>query len=159
VVVKISEEEFVSILSEAQAKYESTPEVYCPYFKERVHLNSRGFEHIRLKRWNKARGRSDQYHRLRLLHLVPEMLRSSHTVQGIWHTSEWERVKRHGKWIQILKNVSYFEFVAVLGRVRIKVVLKEIEGGAKFFWTIIPFWKMNAVTNKRILHEGNPVTD
>ena len=80
-------------------------------------------------------------------------------MQGIWHTHDWQRVKSRGSWIKLLKNVSYYEFVAVLGKIRLKVVVKEIKGGAKFFWTIIPFWKMNPVANKRVLHEGNPETD
>jgi hypothetical protein len=156
---KISGELFAETLRNATKKYESTPEVYCPYLKDKVHLNRKGFEHIKLKAWNKARGREDQYYRLRLLHLMPEVLLKSHTVQGIWHTHDWERVKSRGSWIKVLKNVSYYEFVAVLGRIRLKIVVKEIEGGAKFFWTIIPFWKMNLVANKRVLHEGDPETD
>lgn len=156
---RISEELFNKTLQQATEQYGKTPEVYCPYFKDKVHLNAKGFEHIRLKAWNKARGRSDQYFRLKLLHLVPKILQESHTVQGIWHTHDWERVKSRGKWVKVLKNVAYYEFIAVVGKVRAKVVIKEIEGGVKFFWTIIPFWKMNTVTKQREMHEGDPETD
>ena len=155
----ISDELFTTTLAKAKAGYESVPEVYCPYLKEKVHFNAKGFEHIRLKQWNKARGRSDQYLRLKLLHLVPTVLQNSHTLQGKWETKDWERLKSHGRWVKIPKTVRYYEFVAVIGKVRIKVIVKEIEGGASYFWTIIPFWKMNTVANKRIIHEGNPETD
>ena len=70
---KISDELFAVTLEQASIRYESTPEVYCPYLKDKVHLNRKGFEHIKLKAWNKARRREDQFQRLRLLHLMPEV--------------------------------------------------------------------------------------
>jgi hypothetical protein len=49
--------------------------------------------------------------------------------------------------------VTYYEFVAVVDKVRIKVIVKELTGGERFFWSIIPFWKMNKLTNQRKLHD------
>lgn len=48
--------------------------------------------------------------------------------------------------------------VAIINRHRIKIIIKEIQGGKKFFWSLIPFWKtrkdaMNG--DKKILHEGD----
>ena len=41
----------------------------------------------------------------------------------------------------------------------LKIIVKEIEGGESFFWSIIPFWKSrkDEFSNKikRILHEGD----
>lgn len=65
----------------------------------------------------------------------------------------------------IPKEVVYYEFVAVIGKVRIKIMIKEIVGGDKFFWSIIPFWKMNEMTKERKLYDdeleydGNIVSD
>ena len=96
-----------------------------------------------------------------MLKLVPEIISKSATVQGIFDTSAWERIKRKDGWIKLMKRVTYYEFVAVVGKgkVRLKVIIKEIEGGSRFFWSIIPFWKMNRNINKKILHEGNPEID
>lgn len=43
--------------------------------------------------------------------------------------------------------------------VREKVIVKEVAGGEKHFWSIIPFWGVDATTHKRILHTGRPDQD
>jgi hypothetical protein len=42
----------------------------------------------------------------------------------------WERQKKYGQWEKRLKEVVYHEFVAVIGKVRIKVIVKTITRGA-----------------------------
>src|SRR5680860_1884685 len=75
-------------------------------------------------------------------------------LQGYWETKEWERQKRHGVWEKILIDIKYYEFIAVIGKARIKVIIKKIEKeGSYIFWSVIPFWKMNKETSKRILHD------
>jgi len=56
-----------------------------------------------------------------------------------------------------MKQVEYFEFVSVIKNARIKVIVKKIEGGEPFFWSIIPFWKQ-ADYGKR-LYDGDPEID
>lgn len=163
--VEISDADLQRIKDKAEKTYKETQPILCPYFKGTVNFNARGLDHIKFKEWNKPRYKFDQYLRLKLFYLVPEILRSSHTVQGIWKRKEWVRQKRHGKWEKVPKDVSYYEFVAVIGKVRIKVVVKEVSGGQRFFWSIIPFWKMNEITKERKLydddleHDGNIVSD
>ncbi|MCX6738966.1 MAG: hypothetical protein NT098_02835 [Candidatus Parcubacteria bacterium] len=41
----------------------------------------------------------------------------------------------------------------------IKIIVKQIDGGEKHFWSIIPFWGMNQNTKERILHDGTPEED
>lgn len=45
---------------------------------------------------------------------APEILRLSHTVQGVQQTQEWERRHRHGQWEKLLIELTYYEFVAVV---------------------------------------------
>jgi hypothetical protein len=40
-----------------------------------------------------------------------------------------------------------------------KVIVKQVAGGEKYFWSIIPFWKLHPDTHRRILHSGSPDTD
>ena len=40
-----------------------------------------------------------------------------------------------------------------------KVIVKQIEGGDKIFWSIIPFWGMDEQTKSRLLYEGLPEED
>ena len=39
------------------------------------------------------------------------------------------------------------------------IVVKQIENMQKYFFSIIPFWRMNKETNSRIIHDGNPEED
>ena len=105
------------------------------------------------------RSEQDQYMRFKLIHLAPEVLKSSHTVQGILETRRFERVRVNNRTDTILKSVVYYEFIAVIKRNRVKIIVKQIDGGRKFFWSIIPFWGMNSETKTRLLHGGIPEED
>ena len=97
--------------------------------------------------------------RFKLIHLAPEVLKVSSSLQGIWETKRFEYIKINKKWMRVLKDVTYYEFIAVIKRNRIKIVVKQIDGGKRIFWSIIPFWGMNKETMSRIFHEGNPEED
>lgn len=151
-------EEFEKIKERAELYYALLESVYCPYLKEKINFNQKGISHIKFKRWNNTRPLKDQYMRLKLIHLAPEVLKNSYSLQGIWQTHEFERQKKYGKWEAPLKRIVFYEFIAVIERNRVKVIVKQIEGGESFFWSIIPFWRMDKFRN-RILHEGNPDID
>jgi len=94
---------------------------------------------------------------MRLKHIAraPEILGLSRTVQGILATHEWERRRRHGRWERPLIRVIYYEFVAVLQSRRFKVIVKQLPGGQRIFWSLIPFWRQTE-EGKRLLHSGHP---
>jgi len=157
-------EEFKQLKEEMETWYAEIGKVYCPYFQEEIHFNRKGIEHLIFKDWNKIRLVDDQFIRFRHLKVVPEIIKSSRTVQGILLVRQFERVKKKdGKWQQILKMTAYYEFIAVMeshgSRIRAKVIIKQIEGGEKFFLSIIPFWGSDKLTGERILHSGNPRID
>jgi len=97
--------------------------------------------------------------RFKLLHLAPDVIRNSKTLQGIWETKSFEKIRVHGRTDIILKDVEYYEFVAVTEDVRVKVIVKQIEEGKRYFWSIIPYWKVDKKTQKRKLHSGYPEED
>lgn len=152
-------ENFQEVSGKGEKLYKSFSAVYCPYLESLVYFNAQGLEHLKFKRARYARPRHDQYMRFKLLYLVPEILRLSKTVQGIGETNHLERVRIHSRTDIVLRAVTYYEFIAVLRGVRIKVVVKQIENGQKFFWSIIPFWGINKKTKKRKLYAGNPEED
>lgn len=133
--------------------------VRCPYFGVDIIFNAKGIRHLKFKSDERARSRHDQYARLKLLRLAPEVLRISKTVQGIWHTKRFEMQKTHSRWERVLKEVSFWEFIAVLDSVRVKVIVKEVAGGGKHFWSIIPFWRIDKTNSKRLLYSGDPEND
>ena len=76
---------------EAEDFYKSLSSVHCPYFDEKVNFNTKGLDHIKFKDWNKTRLIKDQFMRLKLLYLTPEVIKKSHTLQGYSKTKEMER--------------------------------------------------------------------
>ncbi|HRH31622.1 MAG TPA: hypothetical protein PK950_03055 [Candidatus Paceibacterota bacterium] len=62
-----------------------------------------------------------------------------------------------------MKAVTYYEFIAVMdshgSRVRMKVVIKHVEGSERHFLSIIPFWGINKQSGERLIHSGNPEQD
>lgn len=154
------EENFETIREKAEVFYDEIGDVACPYFGgDHIAFNAKGIRHLKFKSDERARPREDQFPRLKLLRLAPEVLRLSRTVQGIWHTKLFERQKMHSRWEKVLKEVTFYEFLAVLDNVRVKVIVKQVAGGEPYFWSIIPFWKLDPETHKRILFSGRPDSD
>jgi len=151
--------DFEIIRSKGELFYKNLTEIYCPYFQEKIFFNAAGLSHLKFKQRQKHRSDADQYMRFKLIFLVPEIIKISHTLQGKLETKQFETVKVHSRKEFIFKNVTYYEFIALIQRNRIKVIIKQIENGQKFFWSIIPFWGMNFKTKQRIFHEGNPCID
>ena len=156
--LNFTDQEFAAILHGAQEVYRTLGQIRCPYFQANVHFNALGFEHLRRKSWNRGRDRRDQFMRLKHVARAPEILRLSRTVQGIEETHEWERRHKHGRWEKALVPVTYYEFVAVLEQRRFKVVVKQLPGGQRIFWSLIPFWRQNE-QGRRLLHDGDPARD
>jgi hypothetical protein len=130
-----------------------------PHFKEKVFFNAKGLDHLKFKDREKTRLIQDQYMRFKLLYLVPDILKLSRTLQGLRMEKRFERTRIHSRTENILKSVTYYKFIAVVGRNQIRIIVKQIENGQKFFWSIIPFWGMNPETMDRILYAGNPEED
>jgi hypothetical protein len=152
-------DEFERVKHKAEAEYKSVGEVYCPYIGGVVRFNAKGLEHLKFKARRRERSHHDQFMRLKLLHHAPAIIRKSHTLQGINETTIFERQKKHGRWVGSPKSVIYYEFIAVMDRVRTKVIVKHVEGEERYFYSIIPFWRTSEITKKRILHDGNSEVD
>ena len=151
--------DFDVIKEKGELLYKTIGEIYCPYFKEKISFNARGLEHLKFIQREKARLEIDQYMRFKLLHLAPEVLRLSRTVQGIFQTKHFERIRVHSRTDTILTPVTYYEFIAVLGTSRVKVIVKQIDNTQPIFWSLIPFWGIETSTKKRRLHAGDPESD
>jgi hypothetical protein len=151
-------DKFNKAKDEAEKFYKNIGKVYCPYLKDSVSFNVKGLDHIKFSDWNKTRPLKDQYIRLRLLPLAPRIVRESNTLQEFSKTIRQERRRVNAVWEIGLVETTYYGFVAVINKCRLKIIVKEISGGSKYFWSIIPFWKnrrYNDGSNKKILHEGD----
>lgn len=144
--------DFEEVKTSAEIMYSNLGEVYCPYFKEKIIFNAKGFRHLKFKSDQVARVKEDQYARLKLLRFAPLIIKESRTVQGICEVKKFERQNINSRWENVLKEVTFYEFVAVVENLRIKVIVKWVEGGQKHFWSVIPYWKIDKSGGKRILH-------
>ncbi|OGH64858.1 MAG: hypothetical protein A2821_00050 [Candidatus Magasanikbacteria bacterium RIFCSPHIGHO2_01_FULL_41_23] len=149
---------FSEVKEKAETLYKTLEAVDCPYFKSKVFFNSEELQHLKFKSRAKARLQHDQYMRFKLLHFAPVVLKNSGTLQGRCEAKSFERVRVHSRTDTILKDVTYYEFIAVIEDVRLKIIVKEIENGQKFFWSIIPHWGINN-NHVRKLHYGHPAED
>ena len=154
-----NESDFEKVGQESEVFYATIGNVYCPYLKENIAFNVKGLKHLKFKSDRQARSRNEQYARLKLLHLAPQIIKASHTLQGVWRTKRFETMNINSRWEHILKEVIFYEFIAVMENVRAKVIIKEIQGGEKHFWSIIPYWGIDRENSKRVLHGGDPNND
>ena len=156
-------EKFNEVKNLAEDFYKKIGKVRCPYFAGDVHFNVKGWDHLVFKSWNNTRIVNDQFARFRHIKLAPEIIGQSKTLQGIWTTKKIERVKVNSRWDKVMKVITYYEFIAVMesrgSKIRVKVIVKEVGGGEKFFWSLIPFWGTNKNTNERVMYSGNPEND
>lgn len=162
--MEIEQEKFLKAKKEAEIYYKTIGQIYCPYLNEKIAFNAKGLEHLKFKTRERARTVSDQYIRLKLLKLAPHILSKSHTLQDFFETSEFEDQKINSRWERRFVRVTYYGFIAIINQARIKIIVKEIQGGNKFFWSLIPFWKNNkkntqGCNNKKILHSGDLQSD
>lgn len=158
--LSFTDEQFEETKKKAEEFYKSiTDGVDCPYFKEKIVFNAKGLEHLKFSRKNHARSRQDQYIRFKLLYLAPKILGLSRTIQGISDTFAFELIRSNSRNESILKPVSYYEFVAILDNFRARVVVKQVENGPKYFWSIIPFWKVDKEKKQRRMCYGKPGED
>jgi hypothetical protein len=161
--MEFSQEKFDRVKQDAETFYATIGQVHCPYFGEPIHFNAKGLDHLKFKHRKQARVSADQYVRFRHLETAPKIIRMSKTLQGIRILNHFEHIKINDRWNHVMKLVTYYEFVAIMesrgSKVRLKVIVKEIAGGEKFFWSIIPFWGMDKINDERVMYDGDPEED
>lgn len=159
--MEIDDQKFNLVRSKAEEEYNKIGTIKCPYLNDLVHFNTIGFEHLLFKEWNKTRTRIEQYTRLRLLKLAPQIIAKSHTLQDYDERKLFVRQKINSRWEQRMKLVKYYGFVAIVNNARIKIIIKEIEGGAKIFYSLYPSWREvnESGVKKKMLYTGNLETD
>lgn len=145
---------------EAEHVYHKIGDVRCPYFKDTIAFNRKGLKHIKFKSERKARNRADQYIRLKNIKFASLILEKSHTLQEYKEARVFEENKTNKRREKILKNAKFYGFIAIVRdnnfTKRLKIIVKEVEGGKKHFWSIVPYWRSNKELK---IHSGNPEVD
>ena len=84
---------FQKLKKDAVIFYKNVESIKCPYFGENIYFNAKGLEHLFFKCRQKVRSQKDQKTRLQLLSCAPEILKMSRTLQGVWDTKCFERIR------------------------------------------------------------------
>jgi len=155
--MQIDGEKFDFIKVRGEELYKSFEPIKCPYFNELVHFNAQGLDHLNYKRTDRERHEQDRYMRFKLLHLAPVILKLTRTLQGFSSRNGFERVRRNGLNKSIAVERRYYEFIAIIDLVRVRIIVKQIDNGPLMFWSIIPFW--NRVGENRRMNFGDPEED
>ncbi len=130
------EDELVALRLRAKQQFGYFAGTRCPYFQNVVRFNSIGFQHLRFKSWNRTRKCGDQVELFSILIWAAEVIRLSRTVQGITTFKKLERFHRHGQWVKELVTVTYYVFYAVFDGRRVKVIVRRINDGIPYFWSV-----------------------
>lgn len=125
----------------ARQFYKQIGFVYCPYLTERIYFNSEGFNHLRYRGPRKERDFKVQELRYRLLYLAPRLLELTHTLQ------EYEE-----RSFEYSKITSFFGFIAILDRWKVKVIVKKTGEGRYTFWSVIPNWRTRKSDSVQKIH-------
>jgi len=162
--MEFDEQKFEKVKQETKDFYSGVSKVRCPYLQAEVHFNEDGFNHLLAKSWNRGRSAKEQYARLKLLPQAIDIIKDSHTLQEFDECQMFVRQKINSRWEKRLKMVRYYIFVAFLREraIRLKIIIKEIEGGVPFFWSIYPSWKIKTRYDgspKKVFYSGDPEED
>jgi len=162
--MKIDESRFEEVKQEAKSFYDTIKKVHNPYLNTDIHFNNEGFEHLLTKSWNRGRSTVDQYTRLRLLPKVKEIIKKTTTLQEYSERHDFVRQKINSRWEKRLKLIKYYVFVVILidAGLRLKLVIKHIEGAKPQFWSVYPSWKVTSDGNgakRKVFYSGNHEED
>lgn len=138
----------------AREIYLARREIYSPYFKTKVVLNSDGFSHLQFS-GRMPRGQKEQLFKFSLLPLGLEIIEKSGTIQ------EYRKVlspigKRSATDGAIpMKEIEYWGMIAIVGekKIRVKTILRRVGDGNITFWSVMLYSKMKNGKQK-IFTEG-----
>ena len=126
------------ILKDARELYEKQGSIYCPYFDEKIILNSDGFNHLQNKTNRQHRPVAEQIYKLLLLKKALRIIPKCGTVQE--YRDCVEKIGKKGNdGFYKTKRVQYWGFVAILenNATKIKIILKKIGDGNVMFWSVM----------------------
>jgi len=147
---------FIQTKEKARAIYDAQKNLYNPYFKQSVILNSDGFHHLQFSA-RRERSKQEQLLKFRLLPLALDVIKKSGTLQEYRKilSPVGSKSKRDGS--VLMKNIEYWAFVAIVGRdnqIKIRTVLRRIGDGNITFWSVMPDSKFRKEQGQKLFSEG-----
>ncbi|MDE2188434.1 MAG: hypothetical protein KGJ35_01755 [Patescibacteria group bacterium] len=124
-----------------EAFYKNIGKIYCPYFKDYIHFTDVGIDHLRFKNKFTLRTEKDRDMRIKMLPRAIHLIGKTVTLQNRSYRRRFETRYINSRKENILTDVKYYEFVAIIEERHIRVVIKQIENKEKVFLSVIPLFK------------------
>ncbi|MFH1030635.1 MAG: hypothetical protein V1770_05245 [bacterium] len=132
---------YQKIKEDALKFYGIIGQIKCPALKnESVYFNSIGFNHLVYKKANCERSKQDQITKFKLLAKAKLIIGIATTFQEYDESLKEVIKKKYKKKIKETSTVYYWGFVAIINGYRIKVIIRQIGNGQKYFYSVIPAW-------------------
>lgn len=121
----------------AEMLYKTIGSISCPYFGKKITFNSDGFHHLRYNPSGSEREKEAQLHKFGLLPNASVIIEKSGTVQE--YRKQWgvtgRRKANDGS--REMKEMQYWGFLAIIGQIRIRVIIRQVGTGDPHFWSIM----------------------
>ena len=145
---------FNEIKEKVSGIYFSKKEIYSPYFKKNIILNSDGFHHLQFSA-RRERTKQEQLFKFKLVSCALEIIKNSGTIQ------EYRKIlspigKKSPRDGSIkMKEVEYWGMVAIVGerKIKVKTILRRVGDGNVTFWSVMLYSKIKN-GNQKLFTEG-----
>jgi len=138
----------------AKVLYLKQTQIYSPYFKTDIILNSDGFHHLQFSA-RRERNKNEQALKFSLLPLALEIIRKSGTIQEYRKILAPVGKKSIRDGSVKMKEIEYWGLVAIVGsrKIKIKTILRRVGDGHTTFWSVMPYSKIKN-GQQRLFSEG-----
>lgn len=135
--MEVDPTQFLNEKEKAHTLYTKEREIYCPYFKQKVVLNSEGFHHLQFSA-GRERSKQEQLTKFRLLPLALQVIRNSGTLQE-YRTLHEPIGKKKQDGSTPLKEVQYWAFIAIVGETqkKIRAIVRKVGDGNLTFRSVM----------------------
>ena len=138
------------IKDRTQKLFQDTKSIYCPFFQDRVVLNSDGLHHLQFSA-RRERNQAEQRLKFSLVPLGLKVIAKSGTIQE--YRKEMVAIgKKDSRGYEKMKQAEYWGLVAIVKdcSLKIRVVLRRIGDGNITFWSIMPYGQLGNGKKQRL---------
>ena len=123
---------FFTLLKQRKTKYNTVKNIYCPFLKEVVYFNNKGFYHATHNSDKSFRTRADSVRRLNLLPHVYDCIKYCATYENEPRVTPKNDPKNRYQ-----KEVIEYELKHTVNKnFKVVVVLKRIGNGRLYYWSV-----------------------
>ncbi len=121
-------------ISNIKEIYDNLSDMQCPYFKEKIFFNNKGFRHLFYKSGNRKRSNDE-------ISARSAMLATAHGVLAITTTVQEREIRVSQEEDLQVSNIYFYGFIAIVDDFKLKIVIKrDGEKGKLHFYSVIPHY-------------------